>query len=358
MVVFSAFTTRYNAEKQEIESIKMEQHHAQREAGLLQWLQTLPGLSPSQFHMISGDASFRRYFRFHDAEQVYIAVDAPPATEKNQEFVALSHAYSVQNVPVPKVIHADLEQGYLMLEDLGDVLFSSQLEQGDEAALYTKALRHLPAIQQVQAFADAQKTPLPKFDAELLDAEFCLFNHWLLNVHLALPLSDVEWNIIHEAQRFLAAVFMEQPQAGVHRDYHSRNLMLLGNDDIGVIDFQDAVVGPITYDAVSLLRDCYVVWPDDFVEAQLRLLHEQHFAKHDWTQFKYWFDCVGMQRHIKASGIFARLCHRDGKTGYLNDVPRTLQYLVKVGSLIPECAAFALLVESKVIPAVLDKAQG
>jgi len=340
-----------------IERTSMEQNHAQREAGLLQWLQSLPNLSPSQFHMISGDASFRRYFRFQDNGTSYIAVDAPPATEKNQAFVDLSRAYSTQNVPVPNVLHVDFEAGYLMLEDLGDVLFSSQLESGKEAELYTKALSHLAAIQQVTAFADEHSTALPAFDTDLLDAEFYLFNHWLLHVHLQLSLSEDEWNIIHDVQSFLADVFMAQPQAGVHRDYHSRNLMLLEGGEIGVIDFQDAVIGPITYDAVSLLRDCYVVWPDEFVDAQLKLLHQTHFEKHDWSQFKYWFDCVGMQRHIKASGIFARLCHRDGKTGYLNDVPRTLQYLVKVGSQIPQCTAFASLVESKVIPAVLEKAK-
>ncbi|MCY7296197.1 aminoglycoside phosphotransferase family protein [Alteromonas sp. a30] len=335
----------------------MTHSHAERETQLIHWLQTLSNFQPDNFHMISGDASFRRYFRCYSNGSAFIAVDAPPQTEKNQAFVALAKAYHAKGVAVPEVLEVDLQNGFLLLQDFGDVLFSQVISEGNEAQWYAKALAQLPHIQQVtevKASHEQQHSmmPLPAFDDALLEAEFHLFNHWLLVVHLGLELTDVEWQIIKQAQDFLTSVFLAQPQVGVHRDYHSRNLMILANDEIGVIDFQDAVTGPITYDAVSLLRDCYVVWPDEFVQSQLKALHQQYYSQYDWAAFAHWFDCVGMQRHIKASGIFARLCHRDGKTSYLNDIPRTLDYLVRIGRNIPQCADFAVLVDTKIKPAV------
>lgn len=323
-----------------------------RQAALLQWLQHLPEVEPENLHMISGDASFRRYFRFTQNSVPYIAVDSPPDKEKNHEFVALSRAYIQHGVPVPEVMHVNFEDGFMMLQDLGDVMFAERLQGDDVAQLYRQALNHLPHIQEV---ISTDGKALPNFDRELLENEFYLFNHWLLGVHLELDIEDAQRKVIHDAQRYLAEVFLSQPEAGVHRDYHSRNLMILEEGGIGIIDFQDAVVGPVTYDAVSLLRDCYVVWPDEFVNEQLQAWHQEYFAQYDWRQFQHWFDCTGMQRHIKASGIFARLCHRDGKTGYLEDIPRTLEYLVNVGKTIPQCASFAELVESKILPAVMDK---
>ncbi|UAA39555.1 phosphotransferase [Paraneptunicella aestuarii] len=323
-----------------------------RQSALLQWLSSLPEIFPQDFHMISGDASFRRYFRFQSQGGSFIGVDAPPDKEKNHEFVALAREYRTNNVPVPQVLHSNMDLGFLMLQDFGDCLFSQRIETEDPTHWYQQALSHLPAVQKVRATAGE---PLPAFDQELLANEYSLFNDWLLQTHLNLTLTDSEWKVIHEAQAFLSEVFLSQPQVGVHRDYHSRNLMILPDDSIGIIDFQDAVTGPITYDAVSLLRDCYVVWPIEFVMGQLQELHVAHYAEHDWETFKHWFDCTGMQRHIKASGIFARLCHRDGKTGYLNDIPRTLQYLVTVGRTIQECTEFAELVANKILPAVEAK---
>lgn len=324
-----------------------------RQVALLEWLQSLPGIEPENLHMISGDASFRRYFRFQHAGKDCIAVDSPPDKEKNHEFAALSEAYLQHGVPVPEVTHVNFDDGFLMLQDFGNALFSERLTSDDAGEMYRKALSHLPHIQEVTT---THGKVLPGFDRALLEAEFYLFNHWLLAVHLGLELDKSEWQVIHDTQRYLSEVFLSQPEAGVHRDYHSRNLMMLEDGSIGIIDFQDAVVGPITYDAVSLLRDCYVVWPDEFVYEQLSTWHQAHYAQYEWEKFKQWFDCTGMQRHIKASGIFARLCHRDGKTSYLEDIPRTLEYLVKVGQNMPQCVKFADLVADKIIPAVMAKA--
>lgn len=336
---------------------------AARETQLQAWLQSLPHYEPEQFHMISGDASFRRYFRFSHQGKSYIAVDAPPATEKNQEFVALSSAYKAVGVNVPEVLDADLVQGFMVLADFGDQLFSLQIQQGDAVLWYQRALDELPKIQQVKQIHNNEGLiELPAFDRDFLVTEYALFNDWLLKQYLDLSLTAAQWQVIHDCQTFLTQVFVAQPQAGVHRDYHSRNLMICGDKEaesaIGVIDFQDAMIGPITYDAVSLLRDCYVVWPNEFVQQQLQRLHQQNYAQHSWQDFRFWFDCVGMQRHIKASGIFSRLCLRDGKSGYLNDIPRTLQYLITVGSTIPECQAFVELVAEIVLPAMENKLTG
>lgn len=320
---------------------------------LLNWLQNESGFAAQNFHLISGDASFRKYYRFSHNEQNLIAVDAPPPMEDCGKFIDIAQSYLSYHVPVPKVLAADIEQGFMCLEDFGDVMLSHKLESEDIFLWYSKAISHLAQIQNATA---TELGPLPTFDDALLESEFHLFNHWLLEVHLGLELTETQWRVIHEAQKYLAEAFKAQPQVGVHRDYHSRNLMIVNDEQVGIIDFQDAVVGPVTYDIVSLLRDCYVVWSDDFVTQLLQNWHQQCYSSVPWPEFRHWFDCTGLQRHIKASGIFARLWHRDGKAGYLNDIPRTLQYIVTVGKQVEECTKLAELVEEIVIPAVLAKA--
>lgn len=329
-----------------------------RQQQLQNWINQATNFGVTALKMVSGDASFRRYFRFDDGARSIIAVDAPPTHENNEVFISVAKAYREAGIMVPSVIDFSLEQGFMLLEDMGDRLFASAYdsELGYDnktiELLYSKALDALPAI---QAVTDTQLGPLPPFDDALLDAEFYLFNHWLVEVHLALSLSDSDKQVLTDAQDRIRQVFKAQPQAGVHRDYHSRNLMLLGYSkvpEIGIIDFQDAVVGPITYDAVSLLRDCYIVWPNDMVEELLKKWHQTYFTQYPWSDFKYWFDIVGIQRHIKASGIFCRLCHRDGKQGYLADIPRTLSYITTVASEYPELQDFAQLIEQKILPAI------
>ena len=333
---------------------------ASRELQLQEWLARLASGSPENFHMISGDASFRRYFRFQRQGKSLIAVDAPPASEKNREFVALSRAYRAAGMKVPSVVHIDLSQGFLVLDDFGDQLFALQVQQYDPAPWYQAALAILPRIQDVQCTRSGDSTSqLGKFDGDVIASEYTLFNDWLLQRYLNLELTSAQWRVIQDCQTFLTQVFLSQPQVGVHRDYHSRILMILaaseGQRDIGIIDFQDALIGPITYDAVSLLRDCYVVWPDEFVAQQLQTLHRNNYSQYPWQEFVFWFDCVGMQRHVKASGIFSRLSLRDGKHNYLRDIPRTLRYLSAIGASMPQCQPFAELVEQVILPAMSAK---
>jgi aminoglycoside/choline kinase family phosphotransferase len=298
--------------------------------------------------MVSGDASFRRYFRFIDQGKSYIAVDAPPASEDSRAFASVAASYQQQGVPVPRIYAIDHKLGFYCLEDFGDRLFASALDPQGCHALYREALSHLPKI---QSCISTEQGELPAFDEVLLSKEFALFSHWLLEVHLKLTLDTAEQAMLEQTFSFLQKNFFAQPQVGVHRDYHSRNLMLFSNDQIGIIDFQDAVVGPITYDAASLLRDCYQTWPAALVYTWLKPWHGEHYSQYPWPVFKRWFDLTGMQRHIKASGIFARLCHRDGKRAYLHDIPNTLEYLLEVGSQYPECSEFVQLIATKIKPA-------
>lgn len=323
-----------------------------RADALLNWINTETNYRAEALEMVSGDASFRRYFRFSAQGTSYVAVDAPPEKENNHAFYQIAKRYLAEGVQVPDIKAVDFTLGFWLLEDFGDTLLANRFDSSDIEQLYCRALDELIGIQKAVTTDNGR---LPNFDDALLDAEFHLFNHWLLDTHLKLALSENQWEIIKNAQEAIRSVFKMQPQVGVHRDYHSRNLMVLPDDSIGIIDFQDAVVGPVTYDAVSLLRDCYVVWPDSMVDKLLANWRKAYFPQYDEKEFARWFDFVGMQRHIKASGIFCRLCHRDGKQGYLSDIPRTLEYVVKFGKRYSETRDFSELVESLVIPAVVSK---
>lgn len=323
-----------------------------RTAALLDWINSETSFTTSKLTMVSGDASFRRYFRFTWQQTSYIAVDAPPEKENNPAFYQIATQYLAAGVRVPEIKAVDLELGFWVLQDFGDKLLAHCFEQDDIESLYQSALNVLPAIQQVSS---TEVGSLPAFDDELLDNEFYLFNHWLLQVHLDLPLSEKQQLVIQEAQRAIRDIFKAQPQVGVHRDYHSRNLMVLDDGAPGIIDFQDAVIGPVTYDAVSLLRDCYVIWSEAMVDKLIEQWRSENYPQYDAEEFRVWFDFVGMQRHIKASGIFCRLCHRDGKQGYLADVPRTLQYIVTFGERYPQTREFAELLRDVIIPAVQAK---
>lgn len=319
-----------------------------RQTQLTNWLNDSTPFHCLQLTMVSGDASFRRYFRFMDQGKSYIAVDAPPESENSRTFALVAASYRQHGVPVPLIYAIDHSLGFYCLQDFGDKLFAGALDPQRCHPLYREALSHLPKL---QSCINTDAGRLPAFDEALLGREFELFSHWLLEVHLKLKFRTDELAMIERTFAFLRKNFFDQPQVGVHRDYHSRNLMLLTNDEIGIIDFQDAVVGPITYDAASLLRDCYQSWPAALVYTWLKQWHGEYYSQHPWPQFKRWFDLTGMQRHIKASGIFARLSHRDGKQAYLQDIPNTLQYLLEVGSQYADCSEFARLVETKIKPA-------
>lgn len=324
----------------------------QRQALLLEWLNRECQLAGYNFQSASGDASFRQYFRlsWQDGRSL-IVMDAPPSHEDCRPFVDVTARLAATGVHVPKIHAVDLDRGFMLLEDLGEQLYLGQLKADTVDQLYDSASAALLRLQQL---GDAQG--LPSFDEAMLRREMSLFTDWLLEQHLQLIPTANEQRMLQQAFDRLVESALEQPQVLVHRDYHSRNLLVMSDDSgPGIIDYQDAVLGPISYDLVSLLRDCYVAWPQAQVSQwrtnfarqaeQVGLLQSQQLA-----QFPRWFDLMGVQRHLKAAGIFARLKHRDGKDGYLKDVPRTLQYIVAVGEQQPEMAPLGQFIAQRVLP--------
>jgi aminoglycoside/choline kinase family phosphotransferase len=305
---------------------------------LEQWLARSCRLPEFALAPASADASFRRYFRVTLPDgNTLIAMDAPPDKEDCRPFVAVAARMRQADLHVPKILAQDLEQGFLLLEDLGSRSYLAALNPETVELLYADALAALLRLQ-----TRAPVTGLPRYDRDLLNGEMGLFTDWLLGEHLRLNLSG-------EEQRMLAATFerlidnaLAQPVVCVHRDYHSRNLMLVEADNPGVI-------------LVSLLRDCYVTWPGAQVDAWVEGYHRQAQAAGllegvDAVTFLEWFDLMGVQRHLKAAGIFARLNHRDGKGGYLADIPRTLGYIVEVGQRRPAMEALGGFVTDQVLP--------
>ncbi|WP_417579243.1 aminoglycoside phosphotransferase family protein [Nitrincola sp.] len=297
---------------------------------------------------VAGDASFRRYFRVQANKQSFIVMDAPPEHEDCRPFVAVAQQWLAAGVRVPKLLAEDLQQGFLLLEDFGDQLFYSALSAESADGLYSLAFSELHKIQCIPA------QTLPPYDEALLRREMHLFREWFLQHWLGLSLSDSQFSVLARVESLLVDAVLAQPQVTVHRDYHSRNLMLLPDAQIGVIDFQDAVAGALTYDLVSLLRDSYIHWPEAKVAEWVVQFQQQSPVASQMSvdTFKQAFDWMGMQRHLKVCGIFARLCLRDGKTAYLQDIPLTLRNLYQSARRYPQFAEFAAWLESEIIPAV------
>lgn len=300
-----------------------------------QWLQTLFNGQTFTLTPASSDASFRRYFRVTSPEKSWIVMDAPPAHEDIKPFVRVAELLSAQHLPVPLIYQQDLAQGFLLLTDLGSTPFLSVLNEQSAFSLYQQAIDCLIQMQQIQRPED-----LPAYDSQLLHNELALFDVWFLGEHLALEKPD----FIDELYAFLIDEAVNQPQVFVHRDYHSRNLMLQADGAPGIIDFQDAVWGPVSYDLVSLLRDVYVQWPETLVNDLLDYYRQQAIQHGildesvSTLQLQRWFDLVGVQRHLKILGIFCRLNYRDNKSNYLNSLGLTLDYIYKVCPRYPELA--------------------
>lgn len=312
----------------------------------------------AELEVVSGDASFRRYFRTKPENQgmTYIAVDAPPDKEDSRPFVAIARAWRQCGVQVPEVLAADFEQGFMLLSDLGDDLYLPLLAE-DAETLYGRALAALVKIQGCPQPVDYE---LPCYDKQKLWDEMQLCPQWFFKELLGLTLSPADELRLQGVFDRLVESALEQPVVCVHRDFHSRNLMVLPDGEVGVLDFQDAVSGPVTYDLVSLLRDCYISWPAEKEEKWLREYLELAVAQGVWrsgetpsyAQVKRWFDWMGLQRHIKCVGIFSRLFLRDGKSGYLPDIPRTFAYLKRVCEAYPEFAEFNVWLDQTVVPAM------
>ena len=311
-----------------------------RLARIHHWLSKECALTHYDLKPLAGDASFRRYFRVKLPEHSWVLMDAPPEKETSIAFVAIARAFSAHGLNIPEIIVQNVEQGFILLKDFGDRLYFYALNEDTADTLYQQALvtaTHLHSCPDVSGY------PLPKFDIELYQRECALFIDWYCKGYLKIDLSAHEQRLLNTVFDRLIEMALSQPQVCVHRDYHSRNLFVLPDNQVGIIDFQDAVWGPVTYDAVSLLRDCYVAWPDNQVQKWLHqfqkmVLQAGLMGEEDPQQFTRWFDWMGLQRHFKCLGIFARLYLRDGKSGYLQDIPRVLQYAQKVSSRYEEFA--------------------
>jgi hypothetical protein len=332
-----------------------------RKAALGEWVESCflaLGIDLAQdwrLESVSGDASFRRYFRVTSHNLSWIAVDAPPEKENSGSFVAIAKAWEPLAIHCPVVHAADLEKGFMLLSDLGDTLYLDELDTHTVDHLYRKALVTLTHIQQC---VTVQGEPLPSYDRPLLMREMALFSEWFVARLLTVGADPGIDRVLGAAFEKLTLSALEQPKVCVHRDYHSRNLMVTPEGTPGVIDFQDAVIGPITYDLVSLLRDCYIDWPDSRVDAwaldyQALAQRAGLMPKVEARTFLRWFDLMGMQRHLKAIGIFSRLKIRDLKGEYLNDIPRTFNYLLKISRRYPEFASFSALLEGEIFEAML-----
>lgn len=302
---------------------------------ILPWALTVLGQSHigvvPALSVVAGDASHRRYFRFELGGISYVLVEAPPATEKNEAFVHVGKLLASTGINVPAVLGADLDRGYLLLEDLGDRLLLPALDRASVDRHYRRAFGVLSKM----AAIGTRDCGLGDYDRPLLSEELSRFGDWFVRGLLGHELDAREQSVVSALFVQLIDSALQQPRIVVHRDFHSRNLMLLPDDELAVIDFQDAVVGPVTYDLVSLLRDCYIRWPADAVQAwaleyRRRLREQGLLADVDDDRFLRWFDWMGLQRHLKVLGTFARLNLRDGKAAYLDDLPLVLRYVLEI----------------------------
>jgi N-acetylmuramate 1-kinase len=319
-----------------------------RKKTMLAWLEHELALSITNCEPASSDASFRRYFRITLPEQQLVVMDAPPDKENIQQFIKIAELLRQSKVNVPLIHHQNLRDGFLVLEDFGSQSYLDQLTPGNASSLYGNAM---DSLLQLQTNTLIQDCGLPHYDEALLRRELGIFEDWFLHQLVGMEIPELLWNTVRNV---LIDSALEQPITCVHRDYHSRNLMFLDNYSLGIIDFQDAVIGPITYDLVSLLRDCYIAWPQHLVDLWMAEYHQKlqqtGLIACDLPVFARWFDLMGMQRHLKAIGIFSRLHLRDGKSGYLNDIPRTLGYVMAQAQAYPELADFHSFLEKIVLP--------
>jgi aminoglycoside/choline kinase family phosphotransferase len=324
-----------------------------RRALIQDWISGSLKLHPEKIEPASSDASFRRYFRVTERTgRTFIVMDAPPGKEDVRPYLKVTGLLEGVGVHVPHVHEQDVEQGLLLLEDLGSTQYLTRLNAGDDPeSLYGDALKALADIQMKGGQAAAELAP---YNREALLREMSLLPEWFYR-HLGFMPSAGDQATVSAAFEFLVGEALAQPQVFVHRDYHSRNLMVTRDRNPGVIDFQDALCGPIGYDLVSLLKDCYISWPREFVERWVNSYRDLLATKgarvgRDAREFLRWFDLIGVQRHIKVLGIFARLWYRDGKNGYLRDLPLTLEYVRDTCKRYPELAELSRLVEQHFVP--------
>lgn len=342
-----------------------------RQDKLQQWVGAQLGAgSPVALTTVSGDASFRRYFRARQDGQPFIAVDAPPEHEDNPRFTQVAKLFRDSGVLTPEIIAGDFESGFLLLEDFGDSLYLDSLLKAqavNETAVPEQLYRQaIDALVNFQVGIDSKQ--LPPYDRMQLRSEMQLFDEWFLSGLLGLEISAAERELIDATFTLLEEAALSQTAVAVHRDYHSRNLMIPDPDRYaadagpGIVDFQDAVRGAYSYDLVSLLRDCYIRWDEALVRQWAGYYREKAIAATvipdmEMDQLQRDMDLMGLQRHLKVMGIFSRLFLRDKKSRYLADIPLVISYFLDVAAAYPELATFLDWFRTRVLPAASDKLQ-
>ena len=323
---------------------------------LKQWLSALPGnpVKVDSIRPASSDASFRRYFRVDadstgqsdaDGGATLIVMDAPPPQEDVRPFVKVAQLFAEAGVAVPRILAQDVDNGFLLLSDLGATTYLNELNHDTAHKLYLDAIGALVLIQ-----SQSRPDVLPEYDRALLLRELMLFPDWYIGKHLGVTLNDKQTAELNKVFDALLANNLAQSQVYVHRDYHSRNLMVMQKGNPGILDFQDAVYGPITYDLVSLLRDAYIQWDEEMVlDWAIRYWELAKRAglpvNSDIDAFYKDFEFMGVQRHLKVLGIFARLFHRDGKDAYLKDLPLVMEYTRKAAARYKELMPLVRLLD-------------
>ena len=304
---------------------------------ILEYLKTTP-YKTYTITVASADASFRKYYRLTQGDKSFLLMDSSLEKESLAPFLDVTKRLAHVGVNVPKIYEQDLERGYLIIEDFGNTHFLSQLTQENFKTLYKKAIDTIVKMQK----ADAKGLPL--YDKAFLHFEMDLMREWYLEKKLGISLTQAESQTLESALNTISDTVLMQPQnIFVHRDYHSRNIMVKEDGELGIIDYQDAMNGALTYDLVSLLKDCYITFDREAILELVLYFRDQVAPKVSDDAFIKWFDFMGMQRHIKVLGIFSRLHLRDGKDGYLKDIPLTLHYTLDTAQRYDETQELAKL---------------
>ncbi|HAU1295267.1 TPA: phosphotransferase [Legionella pneumophila] len=320
----------------------------ERENALKEWLAQTIQQKDFVLVPLAGDASFRRYFRIQYNGLTQVVMDAPPEKENIDPFLHIANVLDKTQIPVPDILAINKREGFLLLSDLGDQLLLSKLNHETVDNYYTQAINLLLQIQKCST--DDPKLPL--FDKSFMLKEMNLCLEWFLKAYLSLDLKQDELQLFQHTIEWIASEVGTQPRVFIHRDYHSRNLMLVKNKDncLATIDFQDAMQGPVTYDLVSLLKDCYISWPREKVLEWVSCFHEKCPLANIYslTDFIRAFDLCGLQRHLKVLGVFCRLYLRDNKAGYLGDLPLTLKYALECTEIYDELHPFYNFLQKRV----------
>lgn len=304
------------------------------------WAASKLGKTQVELQPVSGDASFRRYFRVHDGEQSLIVMDAPPDKEDSRPFVDIAHRLRAAGLHAPKILDFNMRLGFGLLEDLGDTLYRDIIDPDSIDDL-------MPGLLDVLQTMARRVDPggLPRYHSLKLQQELALFPDWYLRIHKQRPFTHMEWIVWNDLCTALIRSANKQPHVFVHRDFHSCNLLRLADDSAAIIDFQDGVFGPLSYDLVSLLWDRYFTWPREWLERWMLVFHDRLALDCEPETWIRWCDLMGLQRNLKIVGIFARLRYRDGKEGYLEMIPRFYAYVLDVLQRYPEFSDFYRLLE-------------